>query len=76
MPKFTQDVLALGTVVSELGKHLLDMVRAYAQQHEVKIDGIPDDPNAEIPPENVVSVLQNSVALVFPKLAPSAPSTQ
>lgn len=76
VPKFTQDVLALGTVVSELGKHLLDMVRAYAQQHEVKIDGIPDDPNAEIPPENVVSVLQNSVALVFPKLAPSAPSTQ
>ncbi len=71
VPRFTQDVLALGTVLSGLGKHLLDMVRGYAQQHDVKIDGIPDDPDAEIPPEHVVSVLQDSMAMVFPKLAPA-----
>jgi phospholipase C len=76
VPRFTLDVLALGTVVSTLGKHLLDMVRSYAQQHDVTIDGIPDDPDAEIPPENVVSVLQSSMALVFPKLAPTAPVEQ
>jgi phospholipase C len=71
VPKFTEDALALGTVVSKLGQDLLNMVRSYAQQHGVKIDGIPDDPDQEIAPENVISVLQNSMALIFPRLAPS-----
>jgi hypothetical protein len=72
VPKFTEDMLALGTVVSQLGHDLLNMVRAYAQREGVKIDGIPDDPNEEIAPENVIPVLQNSMAMIFPKLAPTA----
>jgi phospholipase C len=75
VPKFTLDVLALGTVVSELGKSLLDGLRGYAHQHNIKIEGMPEDPNAEIPPENVIPVLQNSMVMFFPKLAPTASSS-
>src|SRR6185295_20225299 len=35
VPKFTMDVLALGTVISVLGKDLLDMVRNGAAQAKV-----------------------------------------
>ena len=74
MPKFTLDALALGTVVSVIGKDLLDGIRSYAHKHKIKIDGLPDDPNSEVPPENVIEVLQNSMAMFFPKLAPNASS--
>jgi phospholipase C len=69
VPKFTLDVLALGNAVGSLGKNLLDGIRAYAQANKIKIEGIPEDPNAEIPPEKAVEVLQNSMAIFFPKLA-------
>ena len=74
VPKFTMDVLALGQAMSVLGKSLLDGLRAYAAQNKIKIEGIPEDPNVEIPPENAVEVLQNSMAMFFPKLAPAASS--
>jgi hypothetical protein len=37
----------------------------------VKVDGIPDDPNAPIPPEKVIPVLQDTMQLIFPKLQPT-----
>lgn len=72
VPKFSLDALALGMVFSTLGKDFLDGLRGYAQQHNVKIEGIPEDANAEIPPADVVEVLQNSMALFFPTLVPTA----
>ena len=74
VPKFTMDALALGQALSVLGKQLLDGLRAYAHQHNIEIDGPPADPNAEVPPEHIVEVLQNSMAMFFPKLAKSAPN--
>ena len=75
VPKFTLDALAFGTVVSPLGKHLLDGLRAYAQHHNIEIEGLPADPDADVPVENVLEVLQNSMAMFFPRLAPTAPKT-
>jgi hypothetical protein len=72
VPKFTMDALALGNVMSVLVKDLLNMIRAYAQQANVTIDGIPDDPNTPIPPDKVMPVLQESAVMIFPKLAPTA----
>jgi phospholipase C len=69
VPRFTMDALALGTVVSTLGKSLLDGLRAYAHQHKIKIEGLPEDPSAEIPRERVIEALQNSMAMFFPRLA-------
>ena len=71
VPKFTEDVVALGNVVGVLGKDLLEGVRAYAEQANVTIDGIPDDPTTPIPPEKVIPVLQDSMRMFFPKLQPS-----
>ena len=55
-------------------KSLVDGLRAYAHQHNIEIEGFPADPNAEVPPEHIVEVLQNSMAMFFPQLAKSAPS--
>ena len=74
VPKFTLDALALGTAISQLGRDFLHGIRDYAHQHNITIEGLPDDPNAEIPPANVIEVLQNSMGLLFPTLVPTAPS--
>ena len=71
VPKFTMDALALGTVVSVIGKELLDGIRSYAHKQKIKIVGLPDDPNSEVPPERVIEVLQHAMAIFFPKLAPT-----
>ena len=39
VPQFTVDALALGQVVSVLGKTLLDGIRGYAAQNNIEIDG-------------------------------------
>jgi hypothetical protein len=51
-----------------------DGLRAYAAQNKIKIEGIPEDPNVGIPPENAIEVLQNSMEMFFPRLAPAAAS--
>jgi hypothetical protein len=33
---------------------------------------LPDDPNADIPPENIVTILRNAAAIYFPQLAPTS----
>jgi hypothetical protein len=71
VPQFTVDALALGQVVSVLGKTLLDGIRGYATQNNIKIDGMPTDPNAEIPPQHVLNVMRNFLATFFPLLDPS-----
>ena len=62
----------LGQVVSGLGKTLLDGIRAYAEQNNVKLEGLPEDPRADIPPEQILTVLRSALAMFFPLLAPAA----
>lgn len=48
VPEYIQDALALGQTLSTLGKAAFNGIRAYAEQH-IQIDGLPKDPQAEIP---------------------------
>ena len=73
VPQFMVDALALGASLSALGKTLVDGIREYAAQNNIEIEGLPNDPNADIPPEQVLNVLRNFLATFFPLLAPAAP---
>ena len=44
-----RDMVALGAVVSVLGKALLDGIREYAVERNLEIEGLPKDPKADIP---------------------------
>jgi phospholipase C len=70
VPRYTLDALAFGNVVSALGRTLLDGLRAHAEQSGVKLEGLPDDPKADIPPDQLLTVLRSALALYFPLLAP------
>ncbi|MET0144952.1 MAG: alkaline phosphatase family protein [Ilumatobacteraceae bacterium] len=72
VPAFNEDDAALGKVVSRLGKTLLDGVRQHAADNNIKLDGAPDDPNVDVPPENIVTVLRSAASLYFPQLAPTS----
>ena len=72
VPAFHEDDTALGNVVSGLGKTFLDGVRQHAADNNIKLDGAPDDPNVDVPPENIVTVLRSAASLYFPQLAPSS----
>ena len=74
VPQFTEDQLALGQVLSVLGKTMLEGIQGYAQQNNIEIEGLPKDPKAEIPPEQILNVLRNVLAVFFPLLAPTAAS--
>jgi hypothetical protein len=58
--------------VSLLGKSLLDALVGYAEQNNIKLEGLPDDSKAEIPPEQILTVLRSALAIFFPLLAPGA----
>jgi hypothetical protein len=47
-------------------------IRAYAEQHNIQIEGLPADPNAEIPPEQAPHIIHNFLAIQFPLLHPAA----
>ncbi len=49
VPAYIQDALALGQTLSTLGKAAFNGIRAYAEQNNIQIDGLPEDPKAEIP---------------------------
>ncbi|HSZ36939.1 MAG TPA: alkaline phosphatase family protein [Acidimicrobiales bacterium] len=69
VPAFAEDDLALGSVVSVMAKTLLEGIRDYAHQNDIELEGAPRDPNAEIAPEQVVTVLRSAAAALFPLLA-------
>ena len=50
VPQYIQDALGLGQTLSTLGKAVFSGIRAYAEQNKIQIDGLPADPDAEIPP--------------------------
>jgi hypothetical protein len=47
-------------------------IRAYAEQHNIQIEGLPDDPNARVPPEQALHIIHNFLAIQFPLLHPTA----
>jgi phospholipase C len=75
VPQFIEDAVALGTTASPLGKTLFQGVRAYAEQHNIEIEGLPKDPNDDVPPEQLLNVFRNFLATIFPLLAPAAPGS-
>jgi hypothetical protein len=72
VPSFTMDATVLGQVLSQLGKTFLDGLRQHAAENNVKLEGLPDDPTAEIPPEQIITVIRSALALYFPLLAPTS----
>jgi hypothetical protein len=73
VPSYVQDALALGQTLSTLGKAAFNGIRAYAEQNHVKIDGLPADPTAEVPPGQALPIIHNFLAIQFPLLHPSLP---
>jgi phospholipase C len=74
VPAFTVDASARGQVLAHLGKTFLDGIRHHAQDNHVKLPGLPDDPDVEIPPEQIVTVLGRALSGYFPALAPISAS--
>jgi phospholipase C len=74
VPKYSEDALALGQVVSTLGKTLLDGFIGYAKQNNVKLEGLPEDPKADIPTDQLLTVVRSALAMFFPLLAPTSAS--
>ncbi len=72
VPAFTVDAAALGEVLSRLGKTLLDGLRQHPAENEIKLEGAPDDPKVEVPPEQILTVIRSALALYFPLLAPTS----
>jgi hypothetical protein len=66
VPQYIQDALALGQALSTLGKAAFNGIRAYAQQHDIQIEGLPADPHAEVPPEHALHIIHNFLAIQFP----------
>jgi hypothetical protein len=66
-----EDALALGQAISVLGKTLLDGILAYAEQNNIKLEGLPEDPKVDIAPDQISTVLRSALAMSFPLLAPS-----
>jgi phospholipase C len=72
---FEEDDVALGRALSGLGKTLLAGIREHAQEMDIKLEGLPDDPEADIPPEQVVTVLRSAAGVLFPLLVPKRPAS-
>jgi phospholipase C len=75
VPRYIQDALVLGQTLSTLGKAAFNGIRAYAQQNGIHVEGLPDDPNAAIPPEQALHIIHNFFAIQFPLLHPTAASS-
>jgi hypothetical protein len=55
-----------------LGITFLDGLRQHALENDIKLEGLPDDPRADIPPEQIVTLLRSAAAMYFPLLAPAS----
>ena len=75
VPPFILDGPALGESLSKLGKTFLDGIRQYAQEMNIKLEGLPEDPKADIPPERVVTVQRSAAGVFFPRLVPEPSAT-
>ena len=41
----------------------------------IKLEGLPEDPKADIPSERVVTVLRSAAGVFFPRLVPESSAT-
>jgi phospholipase C len=69
VPEFAGDQAGLGEILSALGKDLLTGIEAFAQEHHMKVEGLPTDPKAELPTDQLIPVLRRFVGTFFPQLA-------
>jgi hypothetical protein len=46
---YIQDALGLGQTITAIGTTVFNGIRAYAEQNNIQIEGLPADPEAEIP---------------------------
>jgi phospholipase C len=74
VPAYIEDALGLGKSLSLLGKAVFEGIRGYAEANNIEIQGLPADPNAEIPPEQALNIIHNFLAIQFPLLAPTTPT--
>jgi phospholipase C len=74
VPQYVLDAVSVGRSLSAIGKTVFDGIRAYATQHNIEIDGLPDDPAAAIPPEQALNIVHNFLAISFPLLVPTTPA--
>ena len=70
-PSSSATTLALGKTLSVIGGGFLTAMRHYAAQHELDIEGLPKDPNTDLPPEHVVEAMRGFLATFFPLLSPT-----
>jgi phospholipase C len=70
VPPMQQNSAALGAVISVIGKNLIAGIREYATENNLDIEGLPKDPKADIPDDQVLAVLRQYIAARwFPLLA-------
>ncbi len=74
VPEYIQNALGVGQALSTLGKAVFSGIRAYARQNDIQIDGLPEDPDAAIPPEQALHIIHSFLAIQFPLLHPRAAS--
>ena len=74
VPRYIQDALGLGQTISAIGAAVFEGIRAYAEQHNIQIEGLPADPEAEVPPDQALHIIHNFLAIQFPLLHPAVPS--
>ena len=77
MPRYIQDALGLGKcprttarACPPWARPLSRGIRAYAEQHNIEIEGLPEDPKAEIPPEQALHMVQTSLRSNSPGYIP------
>jgi hypothetical protein len=46
-------------------------LRGYAEQNDIKLEGLPEDPKRDTPPEQILTVLRSALAMLFLLLAPT-----
>jgi phospholipase C len=75
VPEYLQDSLGLGRALSTLGRAAFNGIRAYAEQNNIQIEGLPADPKAEVPPEQALHIIHSFLAIQFPRLHPGVPNS-
>ncbi|MET9897486.1 alkaline phosphatase family protein [Streptomyces sp. NPDC006446] len=74
VPQYVEDALIIGKSLSTLGKAAFEGIRGFADQRGIRITGLPDDPNADVPPEQALQIIRDFLAIHFPRLAPPTTS--
>ncbi|MFD9725166.1 hypothetical protein [Streptomyces sp. NPDC059072] len=71
MPRYIEDALLVGRTLSTLGRAAFEGIRGFADHHNIHIEGLPDDPEAEVPPDEALRIMRDFLAIHFPRLVPA-----